>query len=69
MVGTTFKTLSARLRGATTELEELGEESTVTTSKLQATVKALTGVDILKEDGQTFKSIYEILRFIIIKKK
>lgn len=61
MVGTTFKTLSARLRGATTELEALGEESTVTTSKLQATVKALTGFDIMEDDGERFKSIYEIL--------
>ncbi len=60
-VGTVFKTLSARLRGAKTELEELGEEATVTTSNLQATVKALTGFDILKEDGETYKSIYEIL--------
>lgn len=63
-VGTTFKTLSARIRGATTELEDLGEETdeyTETTSKLQGLVKSLTGFDILKEDQKTFKSIYEIL--------
>lgn len=63
-VGTTFKTLSARIRGATTELEELGEEEdefTQTTSKLQGLVKSLTGFDILEDDQKTFKSIYDIL--------
>lgn len=62
-VGTTFKTLSARIRGATTELEELGEEEddfTKSTSKLRGLVKGLTGFDIM-EDEDTFKSIYEIL--------
>jgi TP901 family phage tail tape measure protein len=63
-VGTTFKTLSARIRGATTELEELGEEGdefTETTSKLQGLIKSLTGFDILESDQKTFKSIYDIL--------
>lgn len=63
-VGTTFKTLSARIRGATTELADLGEEEdefTQTTSKLQNLVKGLTGFDILEEDQKTFKSIYDIL--------
>ena len=63
-VGTTFKTLSARIRGATTELQDLGEEEdefTQTTSKLQSLVKSLTGFDILESDQKTFKSIYEIL--------
>lgn len=63
-VGTTFKTLSARIRGATTELEDLGEETdeyTQTTSKLQGLVKSLTGFDILEGDQKTFKSIYDIL--------
>ena len=63
-VGTTFKTLSARLRGAKTDLEELGEEEdefTQTTSKLQSLVKGLTGFDILEADQKTFKSIYDIL--------
>ena len=59
-VGTAFKSLSARLRGSTTELEELGEETTVTTSKLRDLVQALTGVDI-QQDENTFKSIYDIL--------
>lgn len=63
-VGTTFKTLSARLRGAKTDLEELGEEEdefTQTTSKLQSLIKGLTGFDILEADQKTFKSIYDIL--------
>ena len=63
-VGTTFKTLSARIRGAKTELEELGVEEgefTTTTSKLRDKVKALTGFDIVKEDGKTYKDIYDIL--------
>lgn len=63
-VGTTFKTLSARIRGASTELEELGEEGdefTETTSKLQGLIKGLTGFDILEADQKTFKSIYDIL--------
>lgn len=57
---TAFKSLSARLRGSTTELEDLGEETTLTTSKLRALVQALTGVDI-QQDENTFKSIYDIL--------
>jgi len=63
-VGTTFKTLSARIRGADTELQELGEDAdefTETTSKLQGLVKSLTGFDILEADQKTYKSIYEIL--------
>ena len=63
-VGTTFKTLSARIRGASTELQDLGEEEdefTQTTSKLQNLVKGLTGFDILESDQKTFKSIYDIL--------
>ena len=59
-VGTAFKSMSARLRSSTTELEDLGEETTLTTSKLRALVQALTGVDI-QEDENTFKSIYDIL--------
>ena len=59
-VGTAFKSMSARLRSSTTELEELGEETTLTTSKLRALVQALTGVDIQKDEN-TFKSIYDIL--------
>lgn len=63
-VGTIFKTMSARIRGAKTELEELGEEEdeyTKTTSKLRDSIKGLTGFDILEADGTTYKDIYEIL--------
>lgn len=63
-VGTLWKTLSARIRGAKTELEELDEETdeyTETTSKLRDLVMGLTGFDILEEDGKTFKDIYEII--------
>lgn len=63
-VGTIFKTLSARVRSAKTELEELGEEEdefTQSTSKLRDLIKGLTGFDILESDEQTFKSIYDIL--------
>lgn len=63
-VGTLWKTMSARIRGAKTELEELGEEEdqfTQTTSKLRDLVMGLTGFDILEEDGETFKDIYEII--------
>lgn len=62
-VGTLWKTLSARIRGAKTELQDLGEEEdqfTETTSKLRDLVKSLTGFDIMK-DKDTFKDIYEII--------
>lgn len=62
-VGTLWKTLSARIRGATTELSELGEETdeyTETTSKLRDLVMSLTGFDIMV-DEDTFKDIYEII--------
>lgn len=62
-IGTTFNTLSARIRGAETELQNLGEETdeyTKTTSKLRDLIKSLTGFDIM-EDENTFKSIYDIL--------
>ena len=62
-VGTLWKTLSARIRGATTELQELGEEEdeyTKTTSKLRDLVQGLTGFDIM-QDENNFKDIYEII--------
>ena len=62
-IGTTFKTMSARIRGAETELESLGEETdeyTKTTSKLRDLIQGLTGFDIM-EDEDTFKSIYDIV--------
>ena len=63
-VGTLWKTLSARIRGAKTELQELDEEEdefTETTSKLRDLVKGLTGFDILESDLKTYKDIYEIV--------
>lgn len=62
-VGTLWKTLSARIRGAKTELDDLSEEQdayTLSTSKLQKLVKDLTGFDIM-QDKDNFKSIYDII--------
>lgn len=55
--------MSARIRGAKTELQSLGEEQdqyTESTSKLRDLVKSLTGFDIMKDEN-TFKDIYEII--------
>ena len=55
--------MSARIRGASTELAELSEETdeyTESTSKLRDLVKGLTGFDIMA-DEDTFKDIYEII--------
>lgn len=55
--------LSARIRGAKSELIELGEEEETiveSTSKLRDMVKGMTGFDIMKDEN-TFKSIYEIV--------
>ena len=62
-VGNALKVLSLRIRGATTELEAMGEDAdgaATSTAKLQAEIKALSGVNIMK-DRDTFKSTYEIL--------
>ena len=61
--GTLWKTMSARIRGASTELEELGQETdeyTESTSKLRDLIKGMTGFDIM-EDEDTFKDIYDIV--------
>lgn len=66
-VGNMWKTVSARLRGADTELKEMGEDTdgmVESTSKLQALIKGMTGFDIMEEDGKTFKDIYEIVLHI-----
>lgn len=58
-----WKTVSARLRGSTTELEEMGEDTeglAESTSKLRDKVLSLTGFDIM-EDEDTYKSIYDII--------
>ena len=65
-MGTALKTLTLRLRGSKTELEEMGEDVSdmaTTTSQLQAKLLALTGgkVDIML-DANTFKNSTQILR-------
>lgn len=68
-VGTMWQTVTARIRGAKTELEEAGletENMAESTSKLRETVMALTNIDGLggfdiMVDEETFKSTYDIL--------
>lgn len=58
-----WKTVSARLRGAKTELEDMGEDTTdmvTSTSKLRDLVMGITGFDIMKSDTE-FKDIYDII--------
>ena len=66
-VGSALRTISLRLRGTSVEvLEEMGEETdnvVESTSKLQSKLKALTGVDILTNDG-AYKDTYTILKEI-----
>lgn len=68
-VGNALKTVSMRIRGVKTELEEAGEDTEgmiTNTSKLQEKIMALTnvdgkgGVNILTHTGD-FKSTYDIL--------
>ena len=50
---TALKTISMRIRGAKTEMEEAGLETegmAESTAKLQAEIKALSGVDIMLDD-------------------
>lgn len=63
-VGNMWKTVSARIRGADTELKEMGEDTdgmVTSSSKLQALIKGMTGFDIMESDGKTFKDIYDII--------
>lgn len=71
-VGNALKVLSLRIRGAKTDLEQMGESTddvAVSTSKLREQIKALTnvdgkgGFDILTKSGD-FKSTYEIMEGI-----
>lgn len=66
-VGSALRTISLRLRGTSVKiLEEMGEETEgviESTSKLQAKIKALSGVDILTNAG-AYKDTYTILREI-----
>lgn len=62
--GNMWKTVSARIRGAKAEIEEMGEDTegmVESTSKLQSLIKGITGVDILESDGKTFKDMYTIV--------
>ena len=62
-IGTAYKTISMRIRGAKTELEEAGLETdgmAESTAKLREEIMALSGVDIML-DEDTFKSTYDIL--------
>ena len=69
MVGTMWKTVSMRIRGAKTELEEAGLETEFmaeSTSKLRDSIKGLTNIDNLggfdiMKDEKTFKSTYDII--------
>lgn len=62
-VGNGLKTISMRIRGATTELEAAGESTegmAESTAALRKEVMALAGVDIMENDT-TFKNTYQIL--------
>lgn len=70
-VGTALKTISMRVRGASTELLEAGLDAdgmAESVAKLREEVKALSGVDIMINDN-TFKSTYEILDELSVKWK
>lgn len=63
-VGNMWKTVSARIRGAKSELTDMGEDTdgmVESTSKLRDIIKGMTGFDILESDGKTFKDMYTII--------
>lgn len=63
-VGNAIKTISMRIRNASADLEEAGESTdgmVETVAELREEILALSGVDIMLADGQTFKSTYAIL--------
>lgn len=63
-VGTAFKTLSMRIRGAATDLENAGLDTdgmAASVSELREEIMALSGVDIMLNDDE-FKSTYQILK-------
>ena len=64
-VGTMWKTVSMRIRGATKDLEAAGLETegmAQSTSELRDYVKDLTGFDIMADEaGTQFKDIYDII--------
>ena len=58
-----WRTISMRIRGAKTELEAMGEDTTgmvTSVSKIREEFKALSGVDIM-QDENTFKSTTQIV--------
>lgn len=62
-VGNALKVVAMRIRGTASELEDAGEETDgliESTSKLQAKIQALSGVNILNDDG-SYKDTYTIL--------
>lgn len=62
-VGNAMKTMSMRIRGAKTELEEAGESTdgmAESTASLRQEMLALSGVDIMLNEN-TFKSTYQIM--------
>lgn len=68
-VGQAFKTISMRIRGAKTEMEEAGLETdgmAESTAKLRSEIMALSGVDIML-DSTTFKSTYQIMEELATK--
>lgn len=58
-----LKTLSMRLRGAKTELEELGEDTegmASSTAKMRKDILGIAGVDIMKNEEE-FKSTFQVM--------
>lgn len=58
-----LKTLSMRLRGAKTELEELGEDTegmASSTAKMRKDILGIAGVDIMKNEEE-FKNTFQVM--------
>lgn len=69
VVGTALKTISMRIRGAKTEMEDAGLETegmAESTAKLREEIMALSDVDIML-DKNTFKSTYQIMEELAAK--
>lgn len=64
-IGTMWQTVSARIRGTKSELEELGEstDDVVSSSKLRELVLGYTDIDIMKNANE-YKDIYTIVKEI-----
>lgn len=63
-VGTALKTISMRLRNTSGQLQDMGEDATDTfdsITKIQQQIFKASGVDIFQEDGETFKSTFQIM--------